>query len=203
MQPVADSVRSVLFVGRLAAEKNIDQLLKLSAQRPDLNFSILGDGPLRAEVQRCAARQNNLAFLGWQPRSAVVDQLDRHDMLVLPSAVEAFGTVALEAMARQRLVLTTPACGINHWPSLAAGLFTVAPGEALADSLARIDALSMHERAQVAERGRRAALAVNEEALDQWLTVLRVAASQRSDLPRPWPSPALALLRRLNAGSQV
>lgn len=109
-----DSVRRVCYVGRLAAEKNIESFLALAASRPDLQFEIAGDGPLRNKVEQACKASANLTFHGWCRRQQVVEILDRCQVLVLPSSVEAFGTVALEAMARERLVITTPACGINE-----------------------------------------------------------------------------------------
>src|SRR5690606_3453489 len=149
----AGQVSRVLFVGRLAAEKNLDQFLALSKTRPDLQFSVVGDGPLRAIVERHVSQQNNLKFLGWCPRETVVQQVDEHDLLILPSAVEAFGTVALEAMARRRLVMVTPACGINDWPELAGGLFVMRAQESPAAALQRLEQLSPLLRQQIMLEG--------------------------------------------------
>jgi glycosyltransferase involved in cell wall biosynthesis len=205
-KPVASpqsSIGNVLFVGRLAAEKNLDQFLALSKARPDLHFTIAGDGPLRPMVERHARMQNNLRFLGWCARDRVVELVDEHDLLILPSAVEAFGTVALEAMARRRLVMVTPACGINNWPELAAGLFVMHAGENPQQALARLEQLPVTARWHMAAEGERAARVINEQCLGQWSQVLRIAARQAGNLPRPLPSPAFALLRRLASTSSV
>lgn len=194
--PVTGSVRRILFVGRLAAEKNIEHVLALSRQRPDLEFTIAGDGPLRGVVERQVARQSNLRFLGWCSRETIVAAVDQHDLLILPSAVEAFGTVALEAMARRRLVMVTPACGINQWPELAEGLFVMRPDESLEVALARLEALPELARWRMAMLAQQAALAINEQCLGQWSQVLRIAACQRSGASSMLPSPAFALLRR-------
>ncbi|MCK5873322.1 MAG: glycosyltransferase [Alcanivoracaceae bacterium] len=196
-------ISKVLFVGRLAAEKNLDHFLALSKARSDLQFTIAGDGPLRPMVERHVRMQNNLRFLGWCARDTVVEQVDEHDLLILPSAVEAFGTVALEAMARRRLVMVTPACGINNWPELAAGLFVMHAGESPRQALARLEQLPVTARWQMAAEGEQAARAINEQCLGQWSQVLRIAARQAGNLPRPLPSPAFALLRRLASTSGV
>ena len=94
-RPPRDGIRSVLFVGRLAAEKHIDAFLELAASRRYLRFTVLGDGPLRCQVEASARRLDNLCFAGWRSRGEVMTFLDSHDVLILPSAVEAFGTVAL------------------------------------------------------------------------------------------------------------
>ncbi len=194
-------ISKVLFVGRLAAEKNLDHFLAMSKARPDLQFTIAGDGPLRPMVERHVRMQNNLCFLGWCARDTVVEQIDEHDLLILPSAVEAFGTVALEAMARRRLVMVTPACGINSWSELAAGLFVMHAGENPQQALTRLEQLPAVARQQMVVDGEQAARAINEQCLGQWSQVLRIAARQAGSLPRPLPSPAFALLRRLASTS--
>ena len=197
------SIRRILFVGRLAAEKQLDRFLALSAARPDLVFTVVGEGPLRPLVEQHVRRQRNLVCLGWCGRETVVLQVDAHDLLILPSAVEAFGTVALEAMARRRLVMVSPACGINDWPALADGLFVMAPGESLEQALARLEAEPVMRRGQRAARAEEGARAINEQCLGQWLQVLALAAASRPQPARPRSSPAFALLRRLalNAGN--
>ena len=196
IQPKSN-IKKILFVGRLAAEKNLDHFLELAAQRPDLQFSIVGDGPLRNQVIQQTRLNQNLRFLGWCPRQAVREQIDQHDLLILPSSVEAFGTVALEAMARKRLVLTTPACGINDWKSLARGLVTMEPDESLLQAVQRIERLPEAEREYIRLQGYCGARQLNEETLDQWLSVLQITARKAHLLPRPMPSATFALLRRL------
>jgi len=195
----ATSVRRILFVGRLAAEKNLHHFLELAQQRPDLQFTIAGDGPLRQLVKKQLQVSPNLNFLGWCSRQTVREQVDAHDLLILPSAVEAFGTVALEAMARKRLVLTTPACGINNWNSLQQGLVTMRPDENLLQALQRIEAMTPAQRRQICQQAHAGAHALNEQSLEQWLTVLASTAHKVHLLPRPMPSPTFALLRRLAA----
>ncbi len=196
--PLADEADSVLYVGRLAAEKNIEHFLALAEARPDCRFTVAGDGPLRGLVEQRQKDLPNLNFLGWCSRERVVAELDAHQVLVLPSAVEAFGTVALEALARERLVITTPVCGINQWPALARALTVAEADEPLADTLARLQAMTPAQRREQARAGREAALAMNGEAVNGWLQVLQGCARQGAFLPKPRRSPTLAVLRRLS-----
>ncbi len=194
-----NTVQRVCYVGRLAAEKNIESFLVLASQRPDLQFEIAGDGPLRNKVENACREQNNLHFHGWCTREQVVSMLDRCQVLVLPSSVEAFGTVALEAMARERLVITTPACGINEWPALVSGLWVMKVGESLFDTVERLQSLSPVTRAFKARQARQAALAMNDDAIIQWTAVLAHCASLAPASSWALPSPTLALLRRLSS----
>jgi glycosyltransferase involved in cell wall biosynthesis len=125
--------------------------------------------------------------------------MDVHEVLLLPSAVEAFGTVALEAMARARWVITSPACGINQWSGLAPGLLPLEEGESLQQGLRRLEQMDPATRTELAEQARRMAAEVNEQTLASWEEVLRQTALRAPELPRPAPSATLGMLRRLSA----
>ena len=184
----------MLFLGRLAPEKNVHLLFDAAERLPEKRFRIAGDGPLRDEVVAQARRLSNLEYLGWLSREQVAAQLDAADMLVLPSKVEAFGTVAVEAMARGRLVLTSPDCGVTKWPALAGALFTIAPGEAVHGAIARVAALPAGQRVETAARARAAATRLNEATLDQWRRLLYEAVA---------PSAAAAGVRPIVAAQKL
>ncbi len=174
-QPVeepAHRLRTVLYAGRLAPEKNVQAILEAAEELRDLQFYIAGDGPLRELVADVAAQLPNLYYLGWVPRNKVMSLLDSTDMLVLPSHVESFGTIALEAMARERLVLVSGECGILKWPTLAQGLFSMGPGESLADAITRISGLEETSLRDTALHAREAARTLNDGTLLHWLRLL-------------------------------
>jgi glycosyltransferase involved in cell wall biosynthesis len=89
-----------LHVGRLAVEKNYDLLFRAyaaaRAARPESRFVIVGDGPLRAGLERA---HPECIFTGFIPR----DDLARHcasaDIYIHASLTETFGNVLTEAMA--------------------------------------------------------------------------------------------------------
>ena len=162
-------IESVLYAGRLAPEKNIHGLLDCARQFPDIRFSIAGDGPLREELAAHCAELQNVALLGHVPREEIVGLIDAHDMLMLPSHLEAFGTIALEAMSRRRLVLVSSNCGILSWSALARGLFQIGGDETPASAISRIRDLDPKLRAQKAETAMRAALETHHNALNGWL----------------------------------
>lgn len=169
VQPAPDKLESVLYAGRLAPEKNIEGLLECAERFPDIRFSIAGDGPLREEIERHSARLENLSFLGHLPREEIVNVIDSHDMLILPSHLEAFGTIALEAMVRRRLVLVSSHCGILSWETLARGLFQFPDDEHPADAIARIRKLDVRMRQKKAEVAMETALAAHNNAVSGWL----------------------------------
>lgn len=162
----------IIFLGRLAAEKGIEKVLEAAQRLPEFQFRIAGDGPLRQRVESEAKQRANLHYLGWLPRAQVMEALDASDLLVLPSRLETFGTVALEALARRRLVLVTPTCGVTDWPELATGLFTIQPDEDLTMALSRIARLSADERDSIASRAWSAVERFNDETIDGWLRMI-------------------------------
>ncbi len=168
----------VVFAGRLAAEKNIDTILDAAHRRPGQQFIIAGDGPQRDRVVQASQALANLDYRGWLDRRALRDVMDQAGLVVLPSFVETFGSVVLEAMVRQRPVLVTAEAGIHDWPQVADSVYKIAPGETLADALERLDPIPPEQWAERAERGRQGALALHERTIAQWLTLL--AAHARS-----------------------
>lgn len=161
----------VLYAGRLAPEKNLQTVLDAAAALPQVRFEIGGDGPLRELVEARAHELDNLTVLGWLSRDQVADALDRADMLVLPSKVESFGTIALEAMARGALVLVSSSCGIVRWPSLAKAVFTIQDNETVADAISRITQVDPRLRAEKCRLGSIAARELNESTISGWLDV--------------------------------
>jgi len=173
--PVSGKLDRVVFAGRLAPEKRVQTVIDAARRLPDIRFTIAGDGPLRKDVEQQAAGVPNLEYLGWVSRERLLDEMDKADMLVLNSVVESFGTVALEAMARERLALVSPTCGIVEWPDLVDNLYQINDGESLADAIARVAALSPESRAAAARSARKAALRLNRGSLLHWLDVIRCA----------------------------
>lgn len=177
---LAPRLRRVAYAGRLAPEKNIESLLDAAAALPEYEFTLAGDGPLQTVVKARAAQLGNLRYVGRLPRRGVAELLDQCEVLVLPSRVEAFGTVALEALARNRLVLVSPDCGIAHWPDIERAVFVMQARETLAQALAGIAQLPEAARAERAACGLRAALELHRETLDAWVHLLDSLATART-----------------------
>ena len=170
--PATGEFRRVIFAGRLAPEKRVQTVIDAARELPGIEFTIAGDGPLKQDVEQQAAGIPNLEYLGWVSRERLLAGMDRADLLVLNSVVESFGTVALEAMARERLALVSSTCGIVEWPDLVDNLYQVGDGESLADAIRRIAALPPESRAATAQAARRAALRLNRGSLLHWHDVI-------------------------------
>jgi len=109
----------LLYVGRVAHEKNIEFLLHsfvaLRRARPDAMLAIAGEGPARAHLQSLAVQ------LGIAPQTHFIGYLDREralgdcyaaaDVFVFASRTETQGLVLLEALAQGSPVVSTAILG--------------------------------------------------------------------------------------------
>jgi len=100
---VPAEVALLVFVGRLAREKNVGLLLAaLAALPPDTWLLLVGDGPdrglLAAEAQDRGVA-GRVVFAGTQPPPLVAEALVAADLFVFPSTTETFGLAMIEAMA--------------------------------------------------------------------------------------------------------
>lgn len=93
---------SLVYVGDLAPVKGLSTLLEALGSSERLKqheLVVAGDGPLRADLEKMAARLGlNARFLGYVSRADLRKVLRRARVLILPSVVEAFGVVVLEAL---------------------------------------------------------------------------------------------------------
>ncbi|RYZ74427.1 MAG: glycosyltransferase [Proteobacteria bacterium] len=90
-----------MFAGRLSVEKGIHVLLKTWRSDPRLPLlKIVGDGPVRSDVDAAAKELPNLEVLGARPREEVAELLRGAECLVMPSVwYEGCPMVMVEALA--------------------------------------------------------------------------------------------------------
>jgi glycosyltransferase involved in cell wall biosynthesis len=90
----------LLYVGRLASEKNVPLALRafdtLRQRRPDARMVVVGDGPWRGRLQ---ADHADVVFAGAQRGTDLAAHYASADVFLFPSTSETFGNVTLEAMA--------------------------------------------------------------------------------------------------------
>jgi glycosyltransferase involved in cell wall biosynthesis len=91
---------AVLYVGRLAAEKNLDDAIAafeaIQWEQPAARFVLVGDGPLR---NRLAIEHPEFIFCGTRTGEELARHYASADLFLFPSRTETFGNVVLEAMA--------------------------------------------------------------------------------------------------------
>jgi len=113
---VAPAARSphALFVGRLSQEKGVHTLLNALTGLPrSIRLRIVGDGPLMAAVRRQIDEQHlgRVELVGQLPTEAVLDEMKRARVLILPSEwYEGLPITLLEAFACATPVIAS-SCG--------------------------------------------------------------------------------------------
>lgn len=95
----------LLYVGRVAVEKNIEAFLSLDL---DADKVVVGDGPARRSLE---ASHPEVSWLGYRRGQALVDEYARADAFVFPSRTDTFGLVMLEAMGCGTPVAAFPVTG--------------------------------------------------------------------------------------------
>jgi glycosyltransferase involved in cell wall biosynthesis len=95
-----DNGTVMLYVGRIAAEKNLSLLIdayrRAQAIRRDLRLVMVGDGPARAALQ---GDNPDVIFVGMKTGEALAEHYASADLFLFPSTTETFGNVVIEAMA--------------------------------------------------------------------------------------------------------
>ncbi len=103
---ISDRGLAILYVGRLAPEKNlgvaIEAYREMKRRRESVRFVIVGDGPLRASLQN---EHPDLIFRGTLTGKYLAKHYASADMFLFPSETETFGNVTLEAMASGLVVV--------------------------------------------------------------------------------------------------
>lgn len=117
---VARDPKLILFVGRLVEVKGCEYLLRAMAKvqqhDPEAHLEIIGEGPLRGELEALAAALSvRVCFRGVQNSGEVLRSMQRARLLCNPSAtatsgqMEGFGMVFAEAQA-----VGTPVVSFAH-----------------------------------------------------------------------------------------
>lgn len=90
----------VIYVGRIAPEKNIPVLLRtfdeMRVSRPSAKLVLVGDGPQCSTLQ---ARCPQHVFAGMRTGEDLAAHYASGDIFLFPSITETFGNVTMEAMA--------------------------------------------------------------------------------------------------------
>ncbi|WLR46839.1 glycosyltransferase family 1 protein [Halobacillus litoralis] len=88
----------LVFVGRLAPEKEIHKIKPLLEKRDDISLAIVGDGPVKDELEE-TFKDTNTVFTGLMHGEELAQAFASSDALIFPSVTETLGLVILESMA--------------------------------------------------------------------------------------------------------
>jgi teichuronic acid biosynthesis glycosyltransferase TuaC len=129
---IAADAELVVYVGRLVPEKGLRELLDamtaLAPQRPNLQLALIGDGPMRGELETRIAADPALRVRlpGAQGPQEVAQWMAASDLVTLPSYSEGHPNVLVEALACGRPVVSTPVGGIPEVVDADCGLLVPA-----------------------------------------------------------------------------
>ncbi|MFZ5650095.1 MAG: glycosyltransferase, partial [Bacillota bacterium] len=112
----AEDKTVLLYVGRLAPEKDLDILIRsfgnLNKYHPGTHLVITGAGPLEAGLKREAPP--NVTFTGYLHGEELAEAYASSDIFLFPSTTETYGNVILEAMASGLPVVAPCSGGVKE-----------------------------------------------------------------------------------------
>jgi glycosyltransferase involved in cell wall biosynthesis len=104
-----------LFAGKFIPKKRVMDLLEAVAKVPEARVVLVGDGPLRPQLEKRAERpdlKGRVEFAGFKNQQELPAYLAGADCLVLPSdGTETWGLILNEAMACGTPAIVSTACG--------------------------------------------------------------------------------------------
>jgi glycosyltransferase involved in cell wall biosynthesis len=190
----------MLYIGRVAHEKNIEFLMRIFAQVrtsvPNALFVIAGEGPARESLRELAARlgvAQDVRFVGYLDRDTeLLDCYAAADVFVFASRTETQGLVLLEAMAQGAPLVSTAKLGTCSILKDGCGALIVAEElEPFAAAAVRV-LQDAQLRANLAQAGRRYArewssLAMARRLLELYRSITPVAHARapRRDASEP------------------
>jgi 1,2-diacylglycerol 3-alpha-glucosyltransferase len=158
----------LLFVGRIAKEKNLGLLFKafarVRAQRPAAHLMLVGKGPFEAQAQELVRKlgvEDAVTFAGGVPHAQIPAYYRDADLFVFSSTSETQGLVLVESMAAGTPVVAVEAPGSSDILSgggrltapdsagLAEGMLAVLSAAGEMERLAR-EAIGIAERYSIA-----------------------------------------------------
>ena len=106
----------LLYVGRLAPEKDLDVLMEayvvLRKRYRDIRLVITGDGPMTEKLMRDAP--SGVFFTGYLHGEELAEVYATSDIFLFPSTTETYGNVIIEAMASGLPVVAPYSGGIRE-----------------------------------------------------------------------------------------
>nr|WP_308293056.1 glycosyltransferase [Pseudarthrobacter sp. MDT3-9] len=125
----------ILFVGRLAEEKNVDELLDAFAQLPDeldARLEIVGVGELRPALELQAGRlgiSDRVTFLGFVDEEELRLAYLRSTLFAMPGTADLQSLVSLEAMSASKPLVLANALALPHLVREGVNGFLFTPGD--------------------------------------------------------------------------
>ena len=129
----------VLYVGRLAREKNIDTLVALARRHTGVHWVLVGDGPERAALGQALSGTNH-TFTGYLTGDDLSTAYASADIFFMPSTTEGCPNAVMEALASGLPVVGASAYGTGDLVEESAAGLTFKPLDA-ADASRQLEAV--------------------------------------------------------------
>ncbi len=144
-----------LFVGRLVDYKGMKTLIKVFKTGSSFKLKIIGDGPLKPEVQNLASLHDNIEWLGRIERNSVLEAIKNSSFVIFPSeCYENMPLVIMESFAFSKPVLASNLGAIREFVVDGVNGVLFEPGNA-EEMAAKISYLFSHDKER-AELGKNA-----------------------------------------------
>lgn len=205
LTPIPDRARFVC-IGRLSEQKGHLLLLEaarlLVAQGYQFQIILVGDGPLRPEIESTIAQyglSECIEITGWASSEEVKQQVLASRALLLPSFAEGLPVVLMEALALGRPAIATYVAGIPELvePGVCGWLVPPGSAEALATAMRSALDLPIHQLEQMGRAGAARVAEQHNAAIEarKLLALFQtsVEASQAPVIAEPSSAPSSSL----------
>lgn len=179
---------TILFAGRLAVEKNVNELieaLNLMKHVPDAHLEVVGGGEQRAPLEKLAREQglaDRVRFLGHVDDAELRSAYLRCDVFCQPGTAELQSLVTLEALSASKPVVLANAMALPHLVDEGVNGYLFEPGNR-SDLAAKLDAVLSQDaaaRAAMGEAGHaKAAVHSHSKTMDTFESLYRGASASQ------------------------
>lgn len=160
--PMPQGGPHLVAIGRLSEQKGfallIDAIAKAVPDLPDLRLTLVGDGPLRPQLEAAIARHDlarHVTLTGWLDEGRVRETLAQAQALIVPSFAEGLPVVIMEAMAAGRPVIATTIAGVPELVTPDTGwLVPTGDAGALAQAIRHMSATPLDRLVQMGQAAR-------------------------------------------------
>jgi glycosyltransferase involved in cell wall biosynthesis len=103
-----------IYAGRLSEEKGITEMLE-AFKNSERRLVIVGDGPMREQVENCTKQNNNITWCGKRSLNEIYEMIADAKALIFPSKWhEPFGRTIIEAFAHGTPVIASALGGVKE-----------------------------------------------------------------------------------------
>jgi glycosyltransferase involved in cell wall biosynthesis len=121
--------KNCVYLGRLSKEKGIETLCKVFQNETNANLVIIGDGPLKHELEKKYASKH-IHFIGFKPWKTIKDMLGNAVCMIIPSEwYENNPLTVIESFALGTPVIGARIGGIPELIDEGVNGFTFSPGD--------------------------------------------------------------------------